>query len=147
MSCVEGDTQICRYRVTFINLKVIYEINVDRQIYMYSDGISLHFAYPQKLWLCLVTCWKLQEMKTVSKMCILNYKFQSGRLFCSKACSCDEPFLSFVFAWVLENVILVWVHPSCCSFQYKISEHYQVNGPGSKSALLGVLWAEFETCL
>ena len=56
MSCFEGDTQICRYTVTFINLKVIYEINVDRQIYMYSDGISLHFAYPQKLWLHLITC-------------------------------------------------------------------------------------------
>ena len=43
MSCVEGDIQICRYTVTFINLKVIYEINADRQIY--SDGISLQFAY------------------------------------------------------------------------------------------------------
>ena len=42
MSCVEGDTQICRYTVAFINLKVIYEINVDRQIY--SDVVSLQFA-------------------------------------------------------------------------------------------------------
>ena len=38
-------------------------------------GFVIRLEIQQKLWLCLITCWKLQEMKTIAKMVILNYKY------------------------------------------------------------------------
>ena len=46
------------------------ELNLDFIV----AGFVIRLEIQQKLSLCLITCWKLQEVKTIAKMDVLYYK-------------------------------------------------------------------------